>query len=320
MIETLTHNSSMEVDLPEVNYDFSAKPNLIRTLIEAERLSYGYLFNPSFGTEISKIEPLPHQSIAVYDVMLKQPRLRFLLADDAGAGKTIMAGLYIREMLSRRLIKRILIVPPAGLIGNWERELRTLFSLQFGIIRGSDSKNANPFIGNNSNLAIISIDTLRGEKTFARLKETNVRPYDLVIFDEAHKLGASKEPDGKVKKTDKYKVAEAIAGIPSNNHKWQLPWKTNHLLLLTATPHMGKPYPYYALWRLLEPNILSTEQAFLQFPESEKQKHFIRRIKEEMVNYAGEKIYPPRKALTFHFNLIKSVYCFLMFVDMNYIQ
>ena len=87
------------------------------------------MFNPAFATEISQIDPLPHQRIAVYEHMLKQFPLRFLLADDAGAGKTIMSGLYIREMLARRLIRRVLIVPPAGLVGNWQRELATLFSL-----------------------------------------------------------------------------------------------------------------------------------------------------------------------------------------------
>ena len=114
--------------------DFSAAPEVVRVIAEGERLRYGHLFNPSFATEISLIDPLPHQRIAVYEHMLKQTRLRFLLADDAGAGKTIMAGLYIREMLARRLLHRVLIVPPAGLVGNWQRELRTLFSLPFRVV------------------------------------------------------------------------------------------------------------------------------------------------------------------------------------------
>ena len=101
----------------------------VRAMVEGERLAYGHLANPAFATEVSKIDPLPHQRIAVYEHMLKQPRLRFLLADDAGAGKTIMTGLYIREMLARRLIQRILIVPPAGLVGNWQNELRELFGM-----------------------------------------------------------------------------------------------------------------------------------------------------------------------------------------------
>jgi len=112
-------------------FDFTAQPDIVRSLIEGERLSFGHLANPAFATEIASIDPLPHQRIAVYDHMLKQARLRFLLADDAGAGKTIMTGLYIREMLSRRLLNRVLIVPPAGLVGNWQRELHLLFGLPF---------------------------------------------------------------------------------------------------------------------------------------------------------------------------------------------
>jgi len=123
--------------------DFTAQPDIVRSLIEGERLSFGHLANPAFATEIASIDPLPHQRIAVYDHMLKQARLRFLLADDAGAGKTIMTGLYIREMLSRRLLNRVLIVPPAGLVGNWQRELQLLFSLPFNIVSGNDAKN-NP--------------------------------------------------------------------------------------------------------------------------------------------------------------------------------
>ncbi len=114
--------------------DFTADPEIVRVVAEGERLGYGHLFNPAFATEISMIDPLPHQRIAVYDHMLPQPRLRFLLGDEPGAGKTIMAGLYIREMLARRLLRRVLIVPPAGLVGNWERELRTLFGLDFRIV------------------------------------------------------------------------------------------------------------------------------------------------------------------------------------------
>src|SRR5690606_28580707 len=125
--------------------DFTSKPDLVRSLVEGERLSFGHLANPAFATEIASIDPLPHQRIAVYDHMLKQSRLRFLLADDAGAGKTIMTGLYIREMLSRRLLRRVLIVPPAGLVGNWRSELQLLFSLSCQIIGGKDAKSGNPF-------------------------------------------------------------------------------------------------------------------------------------------------------------------------------
>lgn len=283
--------------------DFTAGPDVVRVLVEGERLSFGHLANPTFATEIASIDPLPHQRIAVYDHMLKQTRLRFLLADDAGAGKTIMTGLYIREMLSRRLLKRVLIVPPAGLVGNWQRELSTLFSLQFNIVSGSDARSGNPFTGPSSNRLIVSVDTLAGERMFARLQDEDVEPYELVVFDEAHKLSCDRGADFRVRKTDRYRLAEAIAGVHTGDRTWRLPWHAHHLLLLTATPHMGKDYPYYALWRLLEPEVLTTTEAFDQFPPDHRKQHFIRRTKEEMVKLTGEPLYPRRIADTLAYDL-----------------
>lgn len=287
----------------EVSLDFSARPEAVAAVAEAQRLAYGHLFNPAFAAEISLIDPLPHQRIAVYEQMLRQSPLRFLLADDAGAGKTIMTGLYVREMLSRRLIKRVLIVPPAGLVGNWEREMRTLFRMQFRVITGADARNANPFTGQDSNLVVVSVDTLSGERMFNRLKEAADNPYDLVVFDEAHKLAADREPDFRVRKTDRYKLAEALAGIGSDDARWALGWHSTHLLLLTATPHMGKDYPYYFLWRLLLPEALSTFEAFSDFSAQLRAKHFIRRTKEEMVRFDGTPLYPERNCDTLSYNL-----------------
>lgn len=283
--------------------DFTAQPEIVKVLAEGERLSFGHLMNPAFATEISSIDPLPHQRIAVYDHMLNQARLRFLLADDAGAGKTIMSGLYIREMLSRRLLRRILIVPPAGLVGNWQRELLTLFNLPFRIVSGSDARADNPFIGDASDRIIISVDTLSSPRVFARLRESSVVPYDLVIFDEAHKLAADRGNDLRVRKTDRYCLAEAIAGVQSQNEHWRLSWSAHHLLLLTATPHMGKDYPYYAIWRLLEPEMLATPDAFDEFPADQRQGHFIRRTKEEMVYLDGRPLYPKRMSDTLGYEL-----------------
>ncbi len=283
--------------------DFTARPDIVKLLAEGERLSFGHLANPAFAAEISNIDHLPHQRIAVYDHMLKQPRLRFLLADDAGAGKTIMSGLYIREMLSRRLIRRILIAPPAGLVGNWRREFFTLFNLSFRIVSGFDALHENPFMGEDSDRLIVSVNTLAGLRVFNRLKETSVVPYDLVIFDEAHKLAADRGNDMRVRKTDRYRLAESLAGVPIQDDLWRLSWQPSHLLLLTATPHMGKDYPYYALWRLLEPEILSTPEAFKEFPEDERRSHFIRRSKEEMIYLDGRPLYPKRISNTLGFEL-----------------
>ncbi|MGE5485884.1 MAG: helicase-related protein [Ignavibacteriales bacterium] len=283
--------------------DFSADPEAVRVVVEAYRLGYGHLFNPTFATETSLIDPLPHQHIAVYQHMVPQPRLRFLLADDAGAGKTIMTGLYVREMLARGAIRRVLVVPPAGLVGNWLREMRSLFSLGFRIVTGADARSANPFIGPDSNLIIISVDTLAGERVFSRLQEPEVIPYDLVVFDEAHKLSANRDPDFTIHKTDRYCLAEALAGVPGTEERWALEWSCRHVLLLTATPHMGHDYPYYALWRLLEPEVLSTPDAFNAFPEDERRRRFIRRAKEEMVRLDGTPIYPTRISDTLSYDL-----------------
>jgi len=214
-----------------------------------------------------------------------------------------MAGLYIREMLSRRLIRRILVVPPAGLVGNWESELSKLFRLEFRIVAGSDAKDANPFVGEASDQLIVSLDTLRGERMFARLQEPDVEPYDLVIFDEAHKLSARREQDFRIDKTERYKLAEALAGAPVDEERWRLQWSARHLLLLTATPHMGYEFPYYSLWRLLEPQVLSTELAFKEYSAAARRRHFIRRAKEEMRYLDGKPIYPPRSSQTFSYVL-----------------
>ena len=292
-----------EEPAPPPSMDFSADPNAVSAVAEAHRLAYGHLFNPAFATETSLIDPLPHQRIAVYEHMLQQAPLRFLLADDAGAGKTIMTGLYVREMLSRRLIRRVLIVSPAGLVGNWEREMRTLFRLPFGIVSGSDARSGNPFLGSESNLVIVSIDTLAGERMFSHLKDPQTDAYDLVVFDEAHKLSANRQPDFRVRKTDRYKLAEAIAGAELDGGSWSLHWSAQHLLLLTATPHMGKDDPYYFLWRLLLPDTFSTYDAFDQFPRESRRRHFIRRTKEEMVHFDGSPLYPQRNCDTLSYDL-----------------
>ena len=255
---------SVPDDAPSM--DFAADPNAVSAVAEAHRLAYGHLFNPAFATETSLIDPLPHQRIAVYEKMLGQNPLRFLLADDAGAGKTIMTGLYIREMLSRRLIRRVLIIPPAGLVGNWVQEMRKLFRLSFRIIRGDDARDGNPFRGSASDQVIVSVDTLVTPRVFDRLRDPQTERYDLAVFDEAHKLSANRLPDFRVRKTNRYRLAEAIAGVEVDNDDWKLPQPAQHLLLLTATPHMGKDFPYYYLWRLMLPEALSTYDAFDRFP------------------------------------------------------
>ena len=294
-----------KVAAPEV-VDFMGDGLAVRAMVEGERLTFGHLANPAFATEVSKIDPLPHQRIAVYEHMLKQPRLRYLLADDAGAGKTIMTGLYIREMLARRLIRRILIVPPAGLVGNWQNELHELFGMEFAVVTGADlgPRNGNPFAtGPNCDRVICSVDTLRGERAFLRLAEPAVVPYDLVVFDEAHKLSARQDADFTIRRSARYELAEALAGVANRKSEWNLGWSARHLLLLTATPHMGKDYPFFALWKLLDPQTFSTIDAFQAMPRESRERFFIRRTKEEMVTFEGKPLYPRRTTDTFSYDL-----------------
>ena len=303
-------------DLPFL--DFNGDPDRLSLFVEGLRLTHGYQFNPAFASEISRIHPLPHQRIAVYEHMLRQEPLRFLLADDAGAGKTIMTGLYVREMLMRGRIERVLVVPPAGLVGNWERELRTLFRLDFRIVSGDDARAGNPFADSGSDRVIVSLDTLRGSTAFSRLAEPGTAPYDLVIFDEAHKL-SSTTSGGRTDKTQRYKLAEALAGCSSGTPgrvlvrrrnggstepDWaSLKWSAHHLLLLTATPHMGKDSPYHHLWRLLDHRVFGAEEAWRRFPPEDRPRHFIRRTKEEMVDFDGEPIFRNRRCDTFGYDL-----------------
>ena len=273
----------------DVSHAFGADANVVRLVAEAHRLRHAYLFNPIFATETSLIDALPHQFIAVYHHLLKHSPLRFLLADDAGAGKTVMTGLYIQELLMRRQAERVLIVPPAGLIGNWERELRVCFRLPFRILSSTDATRTNPFTHLENHLAIVSLDTLRQERMQKHLFDAP--PYDLVVFDEAHKLSARRETDGAVTKSKRYQLAERIAA------------QEKHLLLLTATPHMGKADAYYFLWRLLLPEHLAAQKAFEHLSDEKKSQHLLRRMKEEMIRFNGEAIYPPRRSQTIAYPL-----------------
>ena len=299
--------------------DFAGDPDAVSAVAEAYRLAYGHQFNSKFASEISRIDPLPHQRIAVYEHMLRQDPLRFLLADDAGAGKTIMTGLVVRDMMLRGRIRRVLIAPPAGLVGNWERELRTLFRLPFRIVTGADARGwagagssdrlggqmgtGNPFRSGAGDLVVVSMDTLAGEGTFGALCASDIQPYDLVVFDEAHKLAASTD-NHRTRKTRRYKLAEALAGCPSPDPQYAgLGWAARHFLLLTATPHMGKDSPYHHLWRLLDPHVFATGEAFRRFPQHARSRHFIRRTKEEMLDLEGRPLYRPRSCDTFSYEL-----------------
>ena len=283
-----TQEASPESAAPSLN--FEGDPEAIKLVVDAHRLRNGHQFNKAFGLELSRVVPLPHQRVAVYEHMLPQNPLRFLLADDAGAGKTVMTGLYVREMINRGRLRRVIICCPAGLTWNWQRELRTFFDLEFRILRGSDFQNGDP-LSDEHGLFIISVDTAATETIRERLHNLADYRFDLAVFDEAHKLAWSdgRRPDSK---TRRYRLAESLA-------------KSTHLILLTATPHMGKQFPYFALWRLLDMNVFSTVDALGAVTPEKRRQFYIRRLKEEMVDYNGQPIYKPRLCQTVKFELSK---------------
>lgn len=264
--------------------DLAGDPEAVQLAVDAVRLQNGHLYNKTFGLELSRVVPLPHQRIAVYEHLLPLEVIRFLLADDAGAGKTIMAGLLILELIKRGRIRSVLIVCPAGLTWNWRRELKHFFDLNFKILKGSDIDGENP-LAKEGGLFIISVDTAASDRIRRIVESAPSLALDLTIFDEAHKLAWTDERRSD-SKTRRYRLAESLGA------------KSKHLVLLTATPHMGKPFPFFALWRLLDPNVFSTVEALREFPEEKKRRYFLRRLKEEMVDYQGRPLYKPRLCQT----------------------
>jgi superfamily II DNA or RNA helicase len=273
--------------------DFEGDAESLKLVVDAYRLQNGHLFNKAYGLELSTVVPLPHQRIAVYEHMLPQNPMRFFLADDAGAGKTIMTGLYIREMVNRGRLSRVLVCCPAGLTWNWQRELKNFFDLDFTILRGADFAKGNPIPVHDKCFTIISVDTAATGSVKNYLTSDAIDAFDLLVFDEAHKLFWSdpKRPDSK---TRRYRLAETLGS------------KTTHLLLLTATPHMGKTFPYTALWRLLDGNVFTSEDAVAALSKDKQPKYFIRRLKEEMIDYEGRPIYMPRLCQTISFRLTEA--------------
>jgi superfamily II DNA or RNA helicase len=197
-------------------------------LIEAHRIRLAYQFDPQLAVSVSQVDPLPHQIEAVYHYALESPRIRFLIADDAGAGKTIMAGLIFKELEYRKLVKRVLVVAPGHLKYQWQREMKERFQESFAIIDRARMESA---WGENAweerDRAITSIDFAKQPEVRTTLHSTH---WDLVIVDEAHKMSASAYKSygrTKVDKTQRYQLGEVLSP------------RTNHLLFLTATPHRG---------------------------------------------------------------------------------
>jgi SNF2 family DNA or RNA helicase len=268
--------------------DFSAKASDVFLAIESIRLKYASLFDPFLALNTSKIDPLPFQIEAVYGYVLKLPRIRFLIADDPGAGKTIMTGLILKELKLRGLAKRILIVVPGHLKDQWIREMKEKFQETFIEI---NRNLMNSLYGENpwaeKNQVITSIDFAKQEDILPSLSSTH---WDFVIVDEAHKMAAYKYSD-KTSKTDRYKLGENLSK------------KSTHLLFLTATPHKGDQENFRLFLDLLVPGFFAKEEFIQESINNKDNPLFIRRLKEDLRDLEGKPIFTNRYPKTIKFRL-----------------
>jgi superfamily II DNA or RNA helicase len=254
--------------IPADNQPFDGDAAGFRLAVEALRLGLAYEYDPYFSLSIARVDPLPHQLEAVYDYFLKLPHIRFLLADDPGAGKTIMAGLLIKELKIRGLIKRTLIVTPANLCFQWQRELKDKFRENFEIIRSDVLRanyGSNPWQDKNQLITSVSWVSRIGDAYDSLMRCS----WDLVIVDEAHKMSAYSEE----RKTLAYQLGEALSD------------RTDHLLLMTATPHKGDPANFCLFLRLLDKDVYADITSLEKAMRERSAPFYLRRVKEAMVTF-----------------------------------
>lgn len=278
----------LEVEAPGAAFAFDADGGRFRLVSEALRIRLAYLFDPFLAVHTSSLEPLPHQIQAVYQDMLTRQPLRFLLADDPGAGKTIMTGLFIKELVIRGDVRRCLIVVPGSLVEQWQDEMWQRFGLDFDIISRETietSKTGNPFA--EKNFVIARIDQIaRNEDVMAKLAHTD---WDLVVVDEAHKMSAHYFGN-EVKETKRYKLGRELGRI------------TRHLLFLTATPHSGKEADFQLFMALLDADRF--EGKFRDGVHVADPSDMMRRlVKERLLKFDGTPLFPERRANTVEYKL-----------------
>ena len=290
--ELLYRHDEPRLDVVEVGrpWSFDGDGALFRLVSEAQRIRLAHLFDAVLAVHTSLVEPLPHQITAVYEAMLPRQPLRFLLADDPGAGKTIMAGLLIKELIARGDLKRCLIVCPGSLVEQWQDELSSKFQLPFEIATNDKmeaARSGNWFVEND--LAIARLDKLaRDEDLQAKLSAPDCR-WDLVVCDEAHKLSASFF-GGEVRYTKRHRLGQLLSGL------------TRHFLLMTATPHNGKEEDFQLFLALLDADRF--EGRFRDGVHQVDVSDLMRRmVKEKLLKFDGRPLFPERIAYTVPYKL-----------------
>jgi superfamily II DNA or RNA helicase len=269
---------------------FSASATDFKLVAEAQRITLAGLFDPMLAVATSDVRPLPHQISAVYYELLPRTPLRFLLADDPGAGKTIMAGLYIKELILRDDIKLCLIVAPGGLVDQWQDELIFKFGLRFDLLTNQMiDANITQDVFQTHPLLIARMDQLsRNAELQAQLKDTE---WDLVVVDEAHRMAAHYF-GGKLEKTKRFQLGELLGSI------------TRHFLLMTATPHAGKPEDYQLFLTLLDRDRFEGKNT--KNPDTTGIMRHL--IKEDLLTFDGKRLFPERKAETVPYELTELEY------------
>ena len=243
-----------------------------------KQLAYQFpLANTGGELSNSRTALLPHQILLTHDVVAATRR-RFLIADEVGLGKTIEAGMIVRELVARNDAQRILIICPAGLIRNWQNEFRDAFRLPFDIL-GIDFTDANPATWETHSHVIASIDTIKRPQRLERLLASP--RWDLIVFDEAHHLSRTRYGK-KITATQNYKLAEAVRGY------------TRDLLFLSATPHQGDAYQFWSLIQLLDDSLFEDPEAMLDH-RGLLNRVMIRRTKREVTDAEGNPIFMRRQ-------------------------